>query len=360
MKVTIATGLYPPEIGGPATHTKFMEDRLGSEGYQVRVVAFRGSRSLPKIIRHIHYAFRLGSSAREADFIFAQDVLSVGLPAVIVAKILNRKIVVRVPGDYAWEQSTQRYGIKEGIDDFQNKKYGFRVEVLRLLQKYVVRRADLVIVPSNYFKNIVSNWGVNKERVHTVYNGVDLSITPKTVSQPEGLLLVTACRLVPWKGVDKVIRSLCDLPEWSLVVLGDGPERGNLEEVVSELDLGSRVHFKGAVNKEEVFGWCGQADAFILNTGYEGLSHQLVEVMSLGTPIITTAVGGNKELITDGVEGVMIEQNNVEQIKAALKSVVIDKVRWQERTQAAKTKAAKFSKELAMDNLISLLKEYFL
>ncbi|MDQ5893447.1 MAG: hypothetical protein QG640_459, partial [Patescibacteria group bacterium] len=138
MKILISTGIYPPDIGGPATYSKLLFDELPKYGHEVSILSFGEVRHLPKVVRHLSYLFKLLNRAKSVDLIFAQDTVSVGLPALIASRILKKKFFVRVPGDYAWEQSVQRFGVKESIDDFQNKKYGLKVEFLRKLQKITV------------------------------------------------------------------------------------------------------------------------------------------------------------------------------------------------------------------------------
>ena len=96
MKILIATGLYPPEIGGPATYTALLERELPAHGHKVAVVPFSVSRWLPKGIRHVHYFFTLLSKSRGVQIIFAQDVASVGLPALLAAKVMRKKFFVQV------------------------------------------------------------------------------------------------------------------------------------------------------------------------------------------------------------------------------------------------------------------------
>ena len=66
--------------------------------------------------------------------------------------------MIRIAGDYAWEQAAQRFGVTDGIEEFQDKKYGLRVELLRWIQSFVAKNADKVITPSFYFKKVVSGW----------------------------------------------------------------------------------------------------------------------------------------------------------------------------------------------------------
>src|SRR3989344_8147291 len=104
MKLLIATGLYPPESGGPATYTKLLEERLPALGFSVLVLPFSRVRHLPKIIRHIAYFFKCLRMACAADVVYALDTASAGLPAALAAKLAGKKFLVRVHCDYAWEQ----------------------------------------------------------------------------------------------------------------------------------------------------------------------------------------------------------------------------------------------------------------
>jgi glycosyltransferase involved in cell wall biosynthesis len=233
MHILVATGIYPPEIGGPATYTVLLEKELPKYGYTVSALPFSVSRHLPKLFRHLDYALKLAKRARQADVIFAQDVASVGLPALIVAKLLRKVFLVRVPGDYAWEQSVQRYGVKDNIDDFQTRSYGLRVGTLRCIQSCVTRYADTVITPSDYFRELVSGWGVSKENCITIYNGVDLNVVAAPVEKPTRFTIVSAGRLVPWKGFLALIEILKTHPDWQLIILGDGPERERYQTLIS-------------------------------------------------------------------------------------------------------------------------------
>lgn len=308
MKLLIATGLFPPDIGGPATYSKLLSDELPRHSIDVIVESFGSVRQLPKIIRHAVFFFRVLWAARAADVIFAQDTVSVGLPALLAANLLGKTFIVRVPGDYAWEQAAQRYGVKESIDGFQSKRYGRNVERLRSIQRFVVHMADRIIAPSAYLAAIVAEWGVPQERIRTIYNGIDLAEVREGArgSVSAGKLIVSAGRLVPWKGFAMLIEALEELPGWRLEIVGDGPERERLLEQIERQGMQDRVSLSGRMPRGELIRKIAGASIFALNTAYEGLSHQIIEVMAAGTPVITTAIGGNPELIDDGRTGMLI------------------------------------------------------
>lgn len=359
MKVLIATGLYPPEIGGPATYTALLERELPEYDHSVVVVAFRESRHLPPGIRHVHYAFRLMKRAKGVDLFFAQDVFSVGLPALIVARLMRKIFFVRVPGDYAWEQSTQRFGVTESIDEFQGKRHSWRVRFLQSVQTLVTKYADMIITPSDYFNRLVVGWGVDAKKVKTIYNGVDITIPVYTpVQKPASLVMLSAGRLVSWKGFETLITMMKELPYWHLVILGDGPDHQKLETLIKEAGVKERVHLLGKVSREEVFAWCKAADVFVLNTHFESFSFQIVEAMVAGVPIITTNIGSLPELITAPSEGILLAPDDMAAFAGAIKSVVTDKSAWQNRTAKAEMKAKKFSIDATVQELNALLKKY--
>jgi hypothetical protein len=154
MKILIATGLYPPESGGPATYTKLLVERLPALGMDMAVLPFSVVRYLPKVLRHGAYFWKCFWLAQKVDIVYAQDTVSVEFPAALAAILAGKKFLVRVPGDYAWEQARQRFGIIDELDVFQTKRYGLHIELLRSVQKFVARRACAVVVPSEYMKTV--------------------------------------------------------------------------------------------------------------------------------------------------------------------------------------------------------------
>lgn len=327
-KILIATGVYPPESGGPATYARLLEERLPALGFEVRVLPFKEVRHLPKLVRHVAYFVKCLRLARTSSVVYALDTVSVGFPAALAAKILGTKFLVRVPGDYAWEQGRQRFGVVDELDAFQTKKYGSKVETLRRVQEFVVQHAHAVIVPSEYMHGIVAGWGA--KNINRIYTSIEMP-RPAPVERPQGFFVVTIARPVPWKGLEGLRRVVAREKHWSLKIVDNLPY-------------------------PEAMGWVKSADVFVLNSTYEGLSHALVEAMMLGTPVVATRVGGNPELIDDGVEGLLIGAKDDEALYAAIKNVEQNKEAAQARAQAARTKTKNFSIDTAVAQLVALLK----
>ncbi len=359
MHLLIATGLYPPEIGGPATYTKLFEDRLPKHGIEVSVLPFSSVRHRPRILRHIVYTWKLGTMARAADCILVQDTVSTGVPAAIVARVLRKKLIVRVPGDYAWEQGTQRFGVRDLLDDFQNKTYGLRVAFFRALQRFTVNSATRIIAPSNYLGSIVKKWLKSERPIDVIYNGVDsirdTGAPLRRTSIDDFNLIVTAGRLVPWKGFDELI-AIVAKSEWKLVILGDGPQKEYLTEKIRTLKAEDKVQLLGQVSHADAHTWFTRAAVFVLNTRYEGLSHTLIEAMAAGAPVLVTRVGGNPEVVEDCVNGLLFEAGNTVALERSLALLMQDTALRERLAAAGQARAQDFSIEKCIEKTVALFK----
>ncbi len=330
MRLLVATPLYPPDIGGPATYVRVLETGLPESGIQVAVARFSSVRRFPKLIRHCAYFFMLLRAGRDADVLYALDPVSTGFPAALAAKILRKPFVLKIVGDYAWEQGKQRFGVHETLDDFvRTKQHSVSVQFLQRIQTWVAKQAKTIIVPSAYLKGIVQRWGLPGDKIHVVFNAVSVSSFGKVpeeaaLSRPR---IVSVGRLVPWKGMGGLIDALVQVreqfPTASLTIAGDGPDRKSLEGYAGAR-LQHSFSFTGALAHEDILALLREADVFVINSTYEGLSHLLIEAQMIGAPTVATDVGGNSEVITDGKDGLLIQSGDREELAEAIKKLISD------------------------------------
>lgn len=357
LRIVIATGIFPPQSGGPATYSKLLADRLPGFGHEVTIVNFGSFLKWPKGVRHVLYFAKLFTAALQADSIYAQDPVSVGLPAKWVTRLLRKPFLLKIVGDYAWEQGSQRYGVTDPLDIFvQKTTYPLPVRKLKQIQLEVALAADQIVVPSEYLKRIVSAWGVPAEKITVIYNGFDSSSLATVPAKPLNLgahSIVSVGRLVPWKGFDTLIEAVAKLDDVHLYILGDGPDREVL--VQKAADLKAPVTFLGKVDHSTVLQYLASAKVFVLNTAYEGFSHLLLEAMAMGVPIITTPVGGNVELITDGENGLFVPQGDVSAIVGAIKKIISDNTLAQRLLVAGKQRVSQFSDERMLRDLLKII-----
>ena len=367
MKVVIATGLYPPEIGGPATYAQLLETKLPARGFEITIVPFGWVRHYPKGIRHIVYAWKLFREATQADVIYALDSASVGLPAVFVSRLKRKPLLIRLGGDYAWEQGRVRFGYKKTLDEYieNMQEAPLFMRALARLQTYVCNRAHTVIVPSKYLKSIVTKWGINPEDIKVIYSAlypIDVSGTKEELRAQLSYThptIVSAGRLVPWKGFSALIEAIATLrekyPEITLVIAGDGEDKKALEKKVQELGVVNNVRLVGSISKDALGASIKGADVFVLNTAYEGLSHQLIEVMDIGTPIVTTPAGGNTELITNNIHGLLVPFNDVSALTEAISHIIEHPDTQLRLTQSARGRSKDFGEVNTLNAIEELL-----
>jgi glycosyltransferase involved in cell wall biosynthesis len=160
---------------------------------------------------------------------------------------------------------------------------------------------------------------------------------------------------VPWKGFDILIEVVKELPGWQLIIVGDGPEKNNLENIIKNLELNKRVKLIGAIPREKLLELLSQASIFILNTSFESFSFQVVEAMNAGVPVITTNISNLSEIIKSGREGILVEPNNKNQIIIAIKKIEEDKNFREMIIKNAHDKVQQFSIENTITRLEKLL-----
>ncbi len=312
MNILLATGIYPPEPGGPATYTHDFAAALRKRGHEVLVLSYGNESSNDRLrfvsrrggalIRYLRYAWHAFRLARHVDVVYVQGAVSEGLPATIGAKLAGRPLIMRIPGDYAWEMAQQR-GERALLDEFLLRRHSGMVGVYERIERWTSRRAQRVIVPSRYLANVIKAWGVPEERIEIIWNAINpLSSTDGYTEErrrfgvEKQVVILTNVRAVPWKGVAEFIAWWKMLPATHLlVVVGDGPELAAWRALAIERGLSDRVRFLGRLDRQTLARWYEASDAFVLHSGYEGWSHVLTEAALQGIPCFASEKGGNAE-----------------------------------------------------------------
>lgn len=206
-------------------------------------------------------------------------------------------------------------------------------------------RAAHIITVSAALQVRLIELGVPEEKITVIRNGVDLEVfAPQDRAvcrralglQGPSLLMVGS--LVALKGHRLVIEALARLPDWSLMIAGEGPERGALERQAERLGLGQRVRFLGTLAHEALPKLYSAADLLVLASSREGIANVLLESMACGTPVVTTAVGGCAEVVTSSDAGAVLPECSPQALREAIESL------WAKRPDRGRTRrhAARF------------------
>jgi glycosyltransferase involved in cell wall biosynthesis len=142
------------------------------------------------------------------------------------------------------------------------------------------------------------------------------------------------------------------VPEARLVLVGDGPERAELE-----LAAGDRVEFRGARSRDEALRTLAGAEAALLSSDWENLPHAAVEALSVGVPVVSTAVGGVPEVVRDGENGVLVAAGQPEELAAAMRRILAEPGLRERLAASAKPSVAAISSEAIYGRLEQLLVE---
>lgn len=365
-KILIATGIFPPDIGGPATYGAIIEHALKERGFSVEVLVYsRTGRGLPKGLRHFWYFLKLLPAVKRSEIVFALNAVSAGRPALFWATVFKKRFVVRIAGDYAWERAVAKGRTSMLIDDFQkNPKRGF----LHSVQVKTCQQAARVIVPSLYLKKVVMGWGIQEGKISVVYNAVDFKKSyllkeeaRKKIGIP-GNIILSVGRLVPWKGFRMLIKIMPKLLEinqfFRLAIVGDGPERKNLEQMVKNMGLDKKVYIIGKKSKEDLAVYFAASDMFVLNSGYEGFSHQILEAMAAGTPVVASSISGNKEVVDQGENGFLVKYNDEFNLIEAIKGLWQNSELRQEFSEKGLATIKKFSLEKMIQETMRVITNY--
>jgi glycosyltransferase involved in cell wall biosynthesis len=164
------------------------------------------------------------------------------------------------------------------------------------------REAGGLLAVSAALKRSMEQLGMPGERIAVHYTGIDLQRfrpVPRAAAKEalgvEGPLLVSAGALIPLKGQALAIEALAALPDATLILVGDGPERARLEALAKP--LGPRVRFLGNRPHGELPALLAAADVMVLPSEREGLANVWVEALACGTPLVITDVGGAREVV---------------------------------------------------------------
>jgi len=327
LKILITVGIFPPDIGGPASFVPKIAELYSNSGHDVTVVCLtdrkqtdnlnfkvvRILRNQNLLIRWIKTVSQIIRQGYNADLLFVN-----GLPMEsYIANIFTRKKLIRkIVGDWAWERGMNKKIINESFDEFQNNKHNLHLEIAKFSRGWTATKADLIVTPSNHLKNVVKGWGVKENRIKVIYNGTKLKNKPDPIDdQPNDYFkFITVGRLAPWKNIDIIIEALSDYKKanqnFIFYIVGSGPEETKLKKLVNDLDLENFVTFTGQLQKDDLNYYLQKSDIYIQASSYEGLPHVILEAMSHNLSIISTPIGGTNEVIQDGKNGWVWELEN--------------------------------------------------
>lgn len=367
LRVAVVSGIYPPDIGGPATHAAALREELAARGHEVVVVSLhdgqgvlrdgfsiRFPRKWPWPARLAAVTAWLARHRHEMDVIYATGLH----PAAVAGAVLGgRPSVVKIVGDPVWERARQLGLTELDIDRFQARRGGPRIRAMALLRDWSLRRASIVVTPSDYLREIVHGWVGGGVAVEVIPNGVDVVPVRAVPSKRPGdaLRCIFVGRLVGHKRIDVLLEVAHRLPAVHLAIVGEGPDEIPLRQRADALSLGERVEFLGALPRSEVLARMSESHVFVSASEYEGLPHVVLEAFSCGLPAVTPRVGGFPEVVRDRENGYLVGVGDLDGFVKALTDLESDEILRPRMAEKARDDAFDWSFRVCVDRVETLL-----
>ena len=342
MRIGMMADMYKPHVSGITNYISLNKIFLEELGHQVYVFTFGDddykeeeervvrSPGLPLLDTGVYISLSYTRHARK--LLNSMDVVHVNHPFLSGSLALRycrpRAIPIVFTNHTRYDLYAQAYipGLPEIVGTTAIQAY----------MPPFCRACDLVIAPSKGMRNVLEGFGVHVP-IDVVPNGVDIRpfLHPVQVKdrqefgiKPDDVLLVYSGRLGPEKNLPFLLRSFAGVAHAyehvHLMLLGDGPERGNLEESIRNMQMNHRVHFTGMIPYNEIPGYLSIADAFITASVTEVHPLSVIEAMAAGLPALGINSPGVGDTIQDGITGYLVHEEELASFTAKLVRLVIE------------------------------------
>ena len=319
MDILITVGIFPPDIGGPASFVPKISKYLINKGHNIKIICLsdkehldykdefsviRINRNLPIISRWFKTIVKIYNVSKKSDLIFVNGL---GTEATIANLFSRKKVIRKIVGDPVWERVYNKKLINEPFDDFQENKHGLFISLQKIIRNWSINKSNLIITPSQHLKTFINKIGVDN-KILVINNGVTIQETNNKVFQNRIIQLLVISRLVTQKNIDSIIKAVKVMENEGIIlnIVGDGSEINNLKNLVENYELEEKVNFIGKIENAKLNEYLSNADIFVQASNYEGLPHSILEAINYEIPILSTEVGGCSVLLNKGERGYII------------------------------------------------------
>ncbi|MFA6422450.1 MAG: glycosyltransferase family 4 protein [Candidatus Buchananbacteria bacterium] len=287
LKIIFASGIYPPQLGGPATFSHALANELAQGDFDVNVLTFGNGKYKEEnnvkiyyidnggsiIGRYVAYFWKLFKLSLGADIIYALDVTSVGLPSAFV-RLLNRKVrlMYRLGGDFQWEKALSQGKFFGTLKQYYlQKKFNFREKILYALTNFAIKRADWIVFNANFLKTIYcEDRNINADRQSVVKNiKVDYSFPePVCGANNDKIKIIFAGRFVPVKNLINLVKAMAMVKQndpltfnkISLEIIGEGPQDQEIKGAISLEGLDENIKLMSKLSHADLMDKISQSD----------------------------------------------------------------------------------------------------
>ena len=350
MDILITVGIFPPDIGGPASFVPKIAKYLINKGHNVKIICLsdkehltykddinviRINRNSPIIFRWLKTIVKIYSNSKKSDLIFVNGL---GTETTIANLFIRKKVIRKIVGDPVWERVYNKNLIDESFDDFQENNHGLSISLQKMIRNWSINKSNLIITPSQHLKNFIDKIGFDKN-IFVINNGVNIEQHNKVVLENNIIQLLVVSRLVSQKNIDSIIKAVKVMENENIIlnIVGDGSEINNLKLLVKKYELDKKINFIGKIENTKLNEYLKNADIFIQASNYEGLPHSILEAMNCEIPILSTDVGGCSVLLNKGERGYIIPMPVSEvEISEGIRTIINNKNEAKSKAKLAK------------------------
>ena len=360
MRVLLACSYAWDQPGGVQVHVGQLAQRLGEMGHEVQVLAPSGSRPTEPFVRVAGRPIRIPYNESIAPiaptpraFVAARNALKEFRPDVVHAH------EPFVPGPAMFAALASRAPVVGTFHAYADRSrlLSAAAPALRRIWK---RLAVRVAVSRAAARFVTRPMGGGAVRI--VPNGadVDLFATARPADLPEGRRILFVNRLDPRKGFRVMVEAFrmlaSERPDVVLVVAGDGPDRGALAELPASAR--ERIVMLGNVPHDDLPPYHAASEVFCApSTGRESFGIVLVEAMAAGLPVVATDIPGYREVVRDGIEGVLVPPRDADSLADAIDGLLDDPDLAKRLAEAGRQRSQRYSWDTVAKEIEEIYRE---
>jgi len=380
MRIAFFTNCYKPLINGVVTSIVYLKEAYEKKGHQTYIFAPRVEGYIDQeknIFRYrsinltnkVKYPIAIPLSFRVKKVIteFNPDIVHVHHPFILSSQAIM-------------------YGEKFGIPKIltlhtQYDQYAYYAaplpqkltqEVIKKIVSNLADKTDCITTPSESMKTLIKNYGI-KNRIEVIPNAIELNSFQEknerkcseikkryNLKEDEKIILFVG-RVASEKSIDKIIKALGiikkqGISKTKLLIVGNGPAREELTHLVQALGVEEEVIFCGEVNYEEIRYYYKIADVFTMTSTSESFGIVTIEALASGLPVLAVKASGAMDILTDGFDGLLTD-DNIEHFAKALEKIIRDPELRERLSKGALKTSAKYSINMISERMLNLYRE---
>jgi glycosyltransferase involved in cell wall biosynthesis len=283
MKILIASGIYPPDIGGPAQYARNLYETWKNEGHEVKVAAYRWERAFPPLVRHVLYLLKVIRKGWNADLILVLDTWSAAVPTMFACALMRKKYIIRTGGDFLWESYVERTGDLVLFRNFYQQKLTKLTGKEKFILKWggqSLKKASAIIFSTDWQRKIFeSAYKLDPKKNFIVENFCGMR---EEFIEPENRSFVAGTRTLKWKNVE-FLKDVFHEAQNKV-------KEQNLPQI--DLDCGKAVYDSFVEKLHHSY-------AVILISLGDISPNMILDAIRVGTPFILTKENGISERVKD-------------------------------------------------------------